>query len=64
MPEVRVSPYPGAGPDWPRCAYCDGTPVRVSARREGAFGSALFCAECAPRVREGDEAVIARVPAR
>jgi hypothetical protein len=64
VPELYVSPYPGAGPDWPRCAYCDRAPVSVSARRDGGFGSAVFCADCSPKVREGDPAVIARVPGR
>jgi hypothetical protein len=59
---LHVSPYPGAGPEWPRCDYCDRAPVTISARRDGAFGSALFCADCAPRVRDGDEAVIVRIP--
>lgn len=64
MTGLHVSLYPGARPDWPRCAYCEGAPVKVSARRDGAFSSALFGADCAPRVREGDEAVVALVPAR
>lgn len=64
MTEVYVSRYPGAGSDWPRCAYCDRAPVAVSARRDGAFGSALFCADCEPKVRDGDHGVIARIPER
>ena len=64
MTQLYFSPYGGAGPDWPRCAFCEGAPVKVSVRREGAFGSALFCAVCAPRVREGDPQVVARVPER
>jgi hypothetical protein len=62
MTALHLSPYPGARLDWPRCAYCDRAPVKVSARRDGAFSSALFCADCAPRVRAGDDAVVARVP--
>jgi hypothetical protein len=62
--ELYFSPYPGGRPDWPRCAFCDRAPVVLSARREGGFGSALFCADCAPRVREGDPQVTARVPER
>lgn len=61
---LHISPYPGAGFDWPRCDYCGHAPVVVSARRDGAFMSALFCAECAPRVRKGDEVVVTRVPTR
>jgi len=61
---VHVSPYRGAGPDWPRCASCDRAPVTISARRDGAFGSALFCAECAQRVRAGDQAVVVLIPKR
>jgi hypothetical protein len=64
MTAVHVSPYPGAGPDWPLFAFCDRAPVAVSARRDGAFGSALFCADCSPRARAGDPAVVARVPER
>jgi hypothetical protein len=33
-----------------------------NACRDGAFGSALFCADCAPRVRDGDEAVVVLIP--
>jgi hypothetical protein len=40
--QVYFSPYRGAGADWPRCDFCDRAPVAVSARRDGAFGSALF----------------------
>jgi hypothetical protein len=62
--QVIVSPFPGGRPDWPQCAYCDAAPVVLSARREGGFGSALFCADCAPKVGEGDPQVVARVPDR
>jgi hypothetical protein len=64
MAALHVSPYRGAGPDWPRCDHCGGAPVKVSVRRDDAYTSALFCAECAPRVRAGDESVVARVPTR
>jgi hypothetical protein len=60
--QVYVSPYRGAGADWQRCDFCDRTPVVVFARRDGAFGSALFCADCEPKVREGDHKVVAKVP--
>ena len=63
-PALHLSPYPGAKPDWPRCAYCNGTPVKVYARRDDAFSSALFCGQCAHRVRDDDEAVVARIPTR
>jgi hypothetical protein len=43
--QVYVSPYRGAVADGPRCDFCDRAPVAVSARRDGAFGSALFCAD-------------------
>jgi hypothetical protein len=62
--QVYVSRYPGGNPDWPRCALGDAAPVSVSARRDGAFGSALFCADCEPKVRAGDPTVIARIPER
>ena len=60
-PDLQFSPYAGGRPDWPRCAFCDHAPVVLSARREGGFGSALFCADCAPKVREGVPEVLARV---
>jgi hypothetical protein len=63
-PALHLSPFPGAKPDWPRCAYCNGTPVKVYARRDDASSSALFCAECAQRVRDDDEAVAALVLTR
>jgi hypothetical protein len=54
----------GAETDWPRGAFHGGAPVVVSTRREGAFLSALSCADCAPKVRQGEPSVTARVPER
>ena len=62
--DLHFSRFPGARPDWPRCANCNRAPVKVSVRRDDAFSSALFCADCTAMVRAGDEAVVARVPLR
>jgi hypothetical protein len=62
--DLYFSPYAGAGVDWPRCSFCGAAPVSVSVRREDAFGSALFCAPCAAKVRGGDPQPIAKVPER
>jgi hypothetical protein len=59
---LHVAPYLGAGRGWPLCDFCRGAPVILSARWDGAFRSAVFCADCGPRVRDGDETVITRIP--
>ncbi len=63
-PDLQFSPYAGSRPDWPRYEFCDHAPVVMTARREGEFGSALFCADCDPKVREGVPEVFGRVPER
>lgn len=65
-PRLRQRPRAcrGEGLSAEPATFCDQAPVVVSARRDGAFGSALFCADCASRVRDGDEVVITRIPRR
>ena len=62
--QLHVSPYPGAGSTRPQCSSSGRLPVAVSARRDGAFLSALLCADGTRRLTEGDEHVVARIPER